>query len=149
MYTLGTASKAVGKSKSTVLSAINSGKISASKDDHGQWQIDPAELHRLYAPTRSEEHPTERNEAPCRQGGEHGSESFASELKERIAVLERTLDDARADRDEWRAEARAWQAQAEDLKAMAMQLQQQLALPPGEEAGQRPRGFWTRMFRRK
>jgi len=149
MYTLGTASKAVGKSKSTVLAAINSGKISASKDAHGQWQIDPAELHRLYAPIRSEEYPTERDKIPVSEEVEHGSDSFVFELKERIAVLARSLVDARADRDEWRAEARAWQAQAEDLKVMAMQLQQQLALPPGEEPGQRPRGFWARMFGRK
>ena len=50
MHTLATAAKATGLNKSTVLRAIKSGKISAAKDEHGEWQIDPAELHRVYPP---------------------------------------------------------------------------------------------------
>ena len=42
MHTLGTAAKATGLNKSTVLRAIKSGKISAAKDEHGEWQIDAA-----------------------------------------------------------------------------------------------------------
>ena len=49
-YTLGTAAHACGLNKSTVLRAIKAGKISATRDEHGQWQIDPAELHRVYPP---------------------------------------------------------------------------------------------------
>src|SRR5262249_1512923 len=30
--------------------AIKAGKISASRDQHGQGQIDPAEMHRVYPP---------------------------------------------------------------------------------------------------
>jgi hypothetical protein len=47
-YTLGTASKATGVSRSTVLRAIKSGKISATPDVHGVYQIEPAELFRVY-----------------------------------------------------------------------------------------------------
>jgi hypothetical protein len=48
MYTLGTAAKAVGKNKSTILRAIKNGVISATKGPQGVYQIDPAELHRVY-----------------------------------------------------------------------------------------------------
>ena len=48
-YTLGQAAKATGMSKSTILRAIKSGKISAIKNEaSGEWTIEPAELHRVY-----------------------------------------------------------------------------------------------------
>ena len=50
-YTLGTASKATGKSKATILRAIRNGKLSAEKDANGVWRIEPSELHRVYPET--------------------------------------------------------------------------------------------------
>jgi GH24 family phage-related lysozyme (muramidase) len=47
-YTLGTAALACGANKSTILRSIKAGKIAAIRDEHGQWQIEPAELHRVY-----------------------------------------------------------------------------------------------------
>jgi septal ring factor EnvC (AmiA/AmiB activator) len=48
-YTLMQAAEATGKSKSTILRSIQSGKISASRDQLTQgWLIEPSELHRLY-----------------------------------------------------------------------------------------------------
>jgi hypothetical protein len=51
-YTLGQAAKAVGRTKATLQEAIKKGRISARKDDLGRYQIDPAELHRVYQPVR-------------------------------------------------------------------------------------------------
>lgn len=53
MYTLGTAAKAAGKNKSTILRAIKNGVISVTKRPQGDYQIDPAELHRVYPPVAS------------------------------------------------------------------------------------------------
>jgi len=53
-YTLGQAAKATGKTKPTIAHAIKKGRISASRDDMGQYQIDAAELHRVYPPLPSE-----------------------------------------------------------------------------------------------
>jgi hypothetical protein len=53
MYTIATAAAAVGRNKSAILRAIESGKISVTRDENGEWQIDPAELHRIYPPLRS------------------------------------------------------------------------------------------------
>ena len=47
-YTLGQAAKATGKSKATIAKAIASSRISATKNEDGTYDIDPAELHRLY-----------------------------------------------------------------------------------------------------
>jgi hypothetical protein len=53
-YTLGTAAKATGKSRTSILRAIERGKISAEKNVHGQWDIEPSELHRVY-PAKEED----------------------------------------------------------------------------------------------
>ena len=53
MYTIATAAAVVGRNKTAILRAITSGRISATKDDTGELQIDPVELHRIYPPLRS------------------------------------------------------------------------------------------------
>ena len=53
MYTIATAAAAIGRNKTTILRAIKAGKISVAKDENGEWQIDPTELHRIYPPLRS------------------------------------------------------------------------------------------------
>jgi hypothetical protein len=47
-YTLGDAARATGLNKTAILKAIRSGKVSGVKDEHGQWRIEPCELHRVY-----------------------------------------------------------------------------------------------------
>jgi hypothetical protein len=49
-HSLGTAAIATGKSKTTIHRAIKSGKLSAFKNDDGTFEIDPAELHRVFDP---------------------------------------------------------------------------------------------------
>ena len=53
MHTIATAAAAVGRNKTAILRAIKAKKISVTKDENGEWQIDPAELHRIYPPLRS------------------------------------------------------------------------------------------------
>ena len=53
MYSIATAAAAVGRNKTAILRAINAGKISAAHDENGDWQINPAELRRIYPPLRS------------------------------------------------------------------------------------------------
>jgi hypothetical protein len=48
VYNLATAAAAAGVNKSTVLRHIRAGKISATRDEAGGWQIDPAEFHRTF-----------------------------------------------------------------------------------------------------
>jgi len=47
-YTLSQAAEATGKNKTTIQRAIKNGKISAQKNDHGAYEIDPSELHRVF-----------------------------------------------------------------------------------------------------
>ena len=59
--TLKQAAEAVGKTKPAILKAINNGKISASKNEHNQWKIEPVELFRVYQPVK-EEKPVNENQ---------------------------------------------------------------------------------------
>ena len=54
-YTLGTAATATGKSRATIHRAIKNGKISARKNEHGQYEIDAAELLRVYPAKQANE----------------------------------------------------------------------------------------------
>jgi hypothetical protein len=58
-YRLSEAAAACSLTKSTVRRAIKTGKVSATKDAHGQWHIEPAEVHRVY-PARTEASTDER-----------------------------------------------------------------------------------------
>src|SRR3954465_5776910 len=49
-YSLKQAADATGRTKPTLLRAIQTDKISAKKNEIGEWEIDPAELHRIYSP---------------------------------------------------------------------------------------------------
>jgi hypothetical protein len=53
MYSIATAAAAVGRNKTAILRAIENGRIPVAKDDNGEVQIDPAELHRIYPPLRN------------------------------------------------------------------------------------------------
>jgi hypothetical protein len=56
MYSIAAAAAATGLSETTVLRAIQAGRISGTKNEINEWQVDPADLHRLYSPevTRSD-----------------------------------------------------------------------------------------------
>src|SRR5437763_721265 len=49
-YSVAEAAKAIGKRRATVLRAIVSGKISATRDEAGAFQVEPAEIHRVFPP---------------------------------------------------------------------------------------------------
>lgn len=105
-YTLGEAAKATGKSKSTILRAIKSNKLSAARNELNQgWIIEPAELHRLY--------PAVAHDAPeVAEMARHETHGTALELRlkleaatQRLADLEAQISDLREDRDQWREQA--------------------------------------------
>ena len=87
-YSLVEAAIACGVNRSTVLRAIKASKISASKDEQGEWRIEPAELHRVYPPVQANEARPER-----------------AHQETLIAELRNALSDMRRDRDEWREQA--------------------------------------------
>lgn len=108
-YTLGTAAKATGKAKSTILRAIKSGTISASKTHDGSYEIDPSELHRVFQPIGTQQaspndmQPPEEHDATLRLR----LEILEAERQRERDQMQATIDDLRArlDRSEDRITA--------------------------------------------
>jgi len=104
-YTLGTAATATGKSKATIHRAVKSGKLSASRCDDGSYEIDPAELHRVFPPVSAErctEQQTRQSVTPdetalLRQENDFLRQQLERE-KELSRELSRRLDDEAAER---------------------------------------------------
>jgi excisionase family DNA binding protein len=103
MLTLKEAADAVGLTKPALLKAIQKGRLSATRDDKNQWQIDPAELFRVYqSPKTEDENQTEK-------GFQKEMDGLRRELHlkdDRIDDLKAQLADLRTDRDQWRDQAR-------------------------------------------
>ena len=109
-YTLGGAAKASGKSKATISKAIKSGRISAIKDDTGVYQIEPAELNRVYPINVDGNHDrTPRTPVETPENGPSVRELQArlEAAHEWLADREAVIADLREDRDRWRQQATA------------------------------------------
>ena len=120
LYSLAEAAKAVGRTKPAILSAIQKGRISAKKNDFGQWEIDPAELHRVYKPAKQAANDIER-ELP---GLLQEKEAKIKELQARLEALEELKreiqgrnEDLKRERDDWKQQADEWRMQAKALPA--------------------------------
>ena len=100
-HTLGTAAKATGKSKGTIRNAITKGRLSASKNDKGEYEIDPAELHRVFEPVQST--PELNAVTPPDSPPAHQAETAA--LEAQIKLLREMLERANQNSDEWRKQA--------------------------------------------
>lgn len=128
--TLNQAAKVCGRSKSTLLDAIRSGRMSAPKDDRGRYAIDPAELHRAFpfqAPDRSADQLSEPQPTTLEN---HPNTSPNRGLEREVELLREMLGKAEANADHWRALAERQQSLLEDKR-------------PKE-----PRGLFKRLLRR-
>jgi hypothetical protein len=91
-YSLKQAAIAIGKSKPTVLRAIQAGRISAVRDETtGGWLIDPAELHRVYSPVAVET--------------VHDTEMTNGVIHNETVLLRREIEILREERERERQEA--------------------------------------------
>jgi hypothetical protein len=117
--TLSEAARAVKMTKQGVLSAINKGRLSASKDANGQWRVDSAELFRVY-PAVNTTASTSNNELT--PDDTHLVRELTAKLEAAADVrqlLEARVEGLERERD-------AWQRQAEALMR---------ALPAGKTPG--------------
>jgi hypothetical protein len=103
-YTLTSAATATGLNRTTILRAIKSGKISGAKDEHGEWHIEPVELHRVYPPVARADAQTDAT--PRHATAEDAELRMRATLAEaRLADLKSVLDDMRCQRDHWQTMA--------------------------------------------
>jgi hypothetical protein len=107
-YSLKEAADATGRQKTTILRAIQRGKISATKDAHGEWEIDPAEIHRVYEPATAASaalSKIERLHASINSTEGDAAQREIALLREMLADKNAVIEDLREDRDRWRTQA--------------------------------------------
>ena len=115
MVTLGQAARLAGVDKTTLTRAIKAGRLSATRRDDGGYQIDPAELARVYdvrperldAGRRPRRPTTGATPATGGADAEHDAE-LATRLalaEAEVQSLKDMLAEIRASRDDWKAQA--------------------------------------------
>ena len=135
MLTLSEAAKETGLTKPAIFKSIQKGRISASKDEKGQWLIDPAELFRVYPPDAKKE----------MAEAQTGSLELLLKLKEMEAKLEVTekrlldkqseIENFRVQVDDLRNERERWRTQAEQIT--------RLLTDQREKEQPKKTGFWA------
>jgi hypothetical protein len=122
LLSLGQAAKLTGKSKTTLTRAIQAGRLSATRRDDGSYQIDPAELCRVYD-VRPATHGTVARDSLVVHHATPGETPYRdpetaarmAELETELRMLRELLVEVRESRDELRAERDDWRARAERL----------------------------------
>lgn len=123
MLTLGQAARLTGTSKTTLTRAIKGGRLSATRRDDGGYQIDPAELARVYTVTpATPETGTATGDVVHRATVESDGgatpvtppdvaaklaalDAEVKGLRDMLAEVRAHRDDLRSDRDEWKGRA--------------------------------------------
>jgi hypothetical protein len=128
---LAEAAKAVGMVKSSILRAVKSGRISGTRDEHGQWLIEPVELFRVFKPV-----------AEQRRAADAEQQAAAVEmvrLNEQVIALQAMCAEVRARLADTIAQRDRWQQIAE-----RMSLTHESAQAPQAEQGNSTRRPWWR-----
>lgn len=146
MLSLGQAARLAQTSKTTLTRAIKAGRLSATRREDGSYEIDPAELARVYSlktetpatgtATGDVVHQatpakTPRDPFEVQLAGVEGELTGARQL---IRFLETQAEDLRRDRDGWRQ-------QAETAQRLLTHAREVATLP----AAASPRPWWRRL----
>lgn len=140
-YTLSQAATATGKNKATVQRAIKGGKISASKNSSGAYEIDPSELHRVFPPAT--QHVAQYQIATIRNNAQRREKGLENSGLQRIAELEKELAVAEERKQGIEGQMHHLSETVDDLRK---RLDQSEGRVTALLSDQRPKGFWKRLF---
>ena len=105
--TMRQAAEWAGVTRATIQKAIASGRLTATKDERGQYQINPAELERAYQPKPVDgSRDTRESHAETPELTAAREREFAL-LRELVTKAEQRADELAQDRDHWRNQAEA------------------------------------------
>jgi predicted site-specific integrase-resolvase len=132
------AAEAVGLSRDGILKAIRTGKLSAQKNQNGEWRIEPVELFRVYTAVSANGHSPV---AVSPQTSEDASvESLQAELRQfqqRLADKDDVIEDLRQRLD----------AEADERRKLTLILTETRSIVPPAPVPQR-RSWWQRVWGR-
>jgi hypothetical protein len=141
-FTLSEAAKATGRSKSSVHRALERGRLSGTRDELGQWRIEPAELFRVFPRNGAAERKTRRSETAEGTAGT----PVTAVLEAKLEAAERLIDELRGQVAALAAEKADLWRRLDDKDRLMLELingQRLLAGPGGLRA------WWQRLWRRE
>jgi len=110
-FSLRTAAQQAGVSKSTILRAIKSGRLSAEKTEAGGYAIDGSEIARVYPPKPTAvaaQRSTQRStgqDAPPDAPATVAPETLVALLEVEAKALRAMVEELKQSRDDWKAQA--------------------------------------------
>ena len=134
MLTLAEAAKETGLTKPAIFKAIQKGRVSATKDDKGQWLIDPAELFRVYSPAV-------KRAMVETQTGNFDLLLKLKEMEAKLEVTEKRLLDKESEIENFRAQVDDLRTERERWRIQAEQITRLLTDHREKEQAKKPR-FW-------
>ena len=142
---LNKAAKEASVAKSTLLKALNSGRMSAEKNDKGHWQINPAELFRVFPKSSSVEQAKPKPtpiENPQKTSQNSALEVEVKMLREQI---ERMDTERERERAQFTDQIEALREQAERQSADHRQALAALTDQRDRDTEPPRRGLWARL----
>lgn len=127
------AGEAVGLSKQSILRALRSGKLSGTRNTNGEWEIDAAELFRVYQPVATSATLDEELSTTV-------APDQTATLSAKVELLERLLRDRDETIDDLRSRLDQSQAQVAQLTAIVANL--------APSPVQRRANWWQRLLGR-
>jgi predicted site-specific integrase-resolvase len=140
-YTLSQAAQATSKNKTTIQRAIKSGKITAPKNSSGVYEIDPAELHRVFDATAQPG--AQHTNATIRNTRVTDQNSPDNNALPRIAELEKELAVAEERKNGLESQMHYLSETVDDLRKRLDQSEGRVTALLSDH---RPKGIWKRIF---
>jgi hypothetical protein len=126
MLTMGQAAKEAGTSKATISRAIAAGRLSASRNDRGGWDIQPAELFRVFprnpgtgssnGDVKQTDTPSKAHSATPETVENAALKAEIEGLRAMVQQLRENADDLKQQRDGWADQAKATQRILVDMR---------------------------------
>ena len=134
LITPGQAAELTGKHRSTIIRAIEHGRLSATRDELGHYLIDPAELERVYGTLRN---PDERDASRDDAEEHDATPAHVAVLTREVELLREMLERERKmyerDRQAWEEERSfsrdIMEKQTDQLKLITDQREQERHSP--------------------
>lgn len=139
MLTLGEASKACNITKSGISKAIKSGRISAIKNELGEYEIDPSELFRVYQPKAVNSQPNISSAQQETLNKDIGLQGVFDALRELLEQVKNERDDLRRRLDNEEEERRQTAAEVRRLTLL-------ITHQPETKAKQKKLPWWFAPF---
>jgi hypothetical protein len=148
---LSEAAAATGVNRSTIYRAWKAGRLSATRTDAGQIEVDPAELFRVFPPIAQQQGAHDAAHHGATDDASHYSalhdrvlEQDLQQLRDALAAMREDRDATRVDRDAWRDLARKEGDERRELaQRLALAAPIPIPAPTSAATPEPPRRSWA------